>query len=407
MPRLRLVPLSLWSSRPQPSDPVFFRDERLSPELWGIVIDFVLDEIRHPYRYCTPTTFPHYQARFSLIDKQDKDSTLDDWKSIRLVCRTWRGLARSEPHINLRPVPSDRTKAEVLNGASSVIIRTGNTPQTKLRTLLLHTARSSNLTTVAFSSDCHQDGAAILLNNPSEFPNVRCLSLLSTSGIRPFWQALQDGYPQLVSLAIRYYRGEEMGHYMFKYLESLDINLWTSFRLSCPSLKHFAFHYACTEPMVEFLKEHGHHLQSLFLNRQSLKALKTPEKDIWSWFPNLQTLGRQIVTPFPPPPPGHPLQNLRVLSYYRSLATGSVLEALRTLPGVKCVYICPTDLDTESTDDLRVQCTERNVEVVDVIGYGKISILPLPSSRSWMSLALNSLVGSACTSLYYDGDRRR
>ncbi|KAG8752180.1 hypothetical protein FRC14_007273 [Serendipita sp. 396] len=260
----------------------------------------------------------------------------------------------------------------------------------------------NSLTTIIFGEGYHRHSLDTLLKNPSSFCNVRCLSLPNVKGDGSFWQELQDGYPQLVSLTIRQYAGGDTGRYTFENLEILDISIWKSFRLSCPSLKHFAFRYGCTPPIAEFLMEHGHQLESLFLDDYALigaevclkdlwmtgKDAQTMRKDIWALFPNIQTLG---IAPEPlrfTLPHEHPLRNLRLLPYGRTLNTDRVLEALESLPGVARVHIQSNDLKPGTLDDLRAQCLERNVEVVAVMNGKVIEYPTVPSFVGWIAVAL-------------------
>ncbi|KAG8864177.1 hypothetical protein FRC20_010327 [Serendipita sp. 405] len=86
----------------------------LPPELWKSIIDSIIDEIRHPYRYCRPATFPQYHARFSLADKLENDTTLEDWKSIRSVCWAWKQFAGPQPYLHLRHFQQDAPNEDTL-----------------------------------------------------------------------------------------------------------------------------------------------------------------------------------------------------------------------------------------------------------------------------------------------------
>ncbi|KAG8782879.1 hypothetical protein FRC15_006131 [Serendipita sp. 397] len=397
MPLFSSTFLSFWSSQPRRDESVPPHNERLPPELWGIVINFVVDEIRHPYRYCTPATFPQYQARFFLAGRLEKDSTLDDWKSVRLVCRTWKELAGSQPHAKIRRQQLESTTGS-LDEVSSIIVNFTATTQAEMRNFLLPPAISSTLTTIIFGPDYTQYGVDILLDNPSAFRTVRCLSLPSAGFRRQFWQELQDGYPQIVSLTIRNFVGNGRGRYTFENLEILDVNAWGIFRLSCPSLKHFSCRYDCSEPVAEFLREHGHQLESFFWDSYSvnpsemwlkeghsvnnsemwIRAPWASGKHVWKLFPNLQTLGLEVKMLFSSPPPEHPLRGLRILSHYHSVTMGSVLQTIQSFPGVTHIHVRPSDLHPDTMDDLRARCAERSVDVVDVVSAKMAPKPPVP-----------------------------
>ncbi|KAG8826488.1 hypothetical protein FRC18_010057 [Serendipita sp. 400] len=388
MPRNSFHLVSLWPSKPRVV--ASKRDERLPPELWSIIIDFILDEIRQPYQYCSPEKFPRYQARLSEADHLEEDSDLEGWRNIRSVCRTWRRLAGPRPHVNVMRVHADLSTGEsTFKGASSMLFHKQVDEQLIFGTLVRNPALTSHLTTIIFSEDRHWHGIDALLDNPSSFPRLRCLSLLSTRSRRPFWRRLEEGYPQLVSLTIRQYVCGDEGQYTLENLEILDISSWRDLELSCPSLKHLSIRQACTDTVIEFLMKHGDQLESLLLDDNALFRLLLRSEQFWTMFPNIQTLGKQAGGKAPPiPPPNHPLRHLRLLSHPKLLTISMILKDLDWFSGVTHLHVRPVDLHTDTMEQLRARCMERKVKVVEVPNLKLVSTPRLGSIVASMVLAV-------------------
>ncbi|KAG8752177.1 hypothetical protein FRC14_007270 [Serendipita sp. 396] len=403
-------------------------DVKLPPELWGIIIDFVLDEVRHPYRYCTPATFLEYQSRFALTGKLENDTTLDNWKHIRLVCRTWTGLAGSQPHVNIKRVALGITNASTQsvrifsirnetaapgferpglivlrrtlntpgsvfpawNGASSITIHKEVGKQPQIRAFLLRPEMNS-LTTIILGDGYYQWGLGTLLENPSSFRNVRCLSLPIVNGDSSFWEDLQDGYPQLVSLTIRQYTGGAIGRYTFENLEILDVSLWKSFRLSCPSLKHLTVRHGSPEHVMELLMDHGNQLESLILGGSVASAVAAHSGNVWAMIPNVRTFGRLVKAPFPVPPVGHPLQHLRLLSHRHPVDIGYVLKELESHPGITHIHIESKFFKSGNTKLLRARCLAHNVEIIGTLNESPLSVTSPPYYEVWLINVLVTL----------------
>ncbi|KAG8814677.1 hypothetical protein FRC19_001585, partial [Serendipita sp. 401] len=71
-----------------PTDPKF----QLPTELWIMILDCIVDEVRRPYLYCLPGTYPHYQSRLFNIENRTADYVTETWKNARAVCRAWKVL---------------------------------------------------------------------------------------------------------------------------------------------------------------------------------------------------------------------------------------------------------------------------------------------------------------------------
>ncbi|KAG8826667.1 hypothetical protein FRC17_008157 [Serendipita sp. 399] len=360
--------IPFWSPEP----PVVVEESKAVPslptELWGMIIDILVDQIRRPYWYCNPETFPQYQARLSAESGPEDDPALEDWKTIRFVCKAWKWLAGPSPHMYItRSDFESPTKESIFGGASSVILHCNVDGQLLRDNLLRDPNLTFKLTTIIFSEDRQWHGIDLLLDMPSAFPNLRALSLLSNASRRRFWRGLTKGYPLLVSLTIRFHVEDDMGSYIMNNLETLDMSTWDRFRLSCPSLKHLSIRHGYTSTMFEFLNKHGHQLESILIeNGYPL------DDQFWTMFPNIRTLGKSFyIKPISNPPPvTHPLRHLRLFSQRQKLRTDTILLEIGSLPAVTHVHIRPGDLSVgvleDTFEDVRARCQQKNVEVVKV-----------------------------------------
>ncbi|KAG8809074.1 hypothetical protein FRC17_003630, partial [Serendipita sp. 399] len=234
----------------------------LPPELWSIIIDAVLDESQHPYRYCTPSTFPQYQTRLNFADKIEEFWSSDDWKAIQLVCRTWNHLAGPRPHVYIRRFPLDvsgNKRFTGFQGISSIVVDREADKEAVIQHLSTETAIIHGLMTLVLD----YRGMDIVLGSPQSFSNLRCLSVASILSRGPFWSIIQDHFAQLVSLTVRGFAGFEVGTYTLKNVEFLDVGIWRQMRLSCPSLRHLALLRGDPAAVAAFLEEHGYLLESL------------------------------------------------------------------------------------------------------------------------------------------------
>ncbi|KAG8826491.1 hypothetical protein FRC18_010060 [Serendipita sp. 400] len=367
-------------------DPTYFSYEVLPPELWRIILDFILDEIRHPYLYCTPESFPQLQARLYYADMVEEDSKIDDWKKIRSVCRMWRELAGPRPHCRLSHLSS--IDSNMLRGTSSILFNK-DLHETGLFERIAHDSTfSRNLTTIIFGDEHPCEWVDLLFSDPSAFPNLRCLSLLSARSNLPFWEVIQIGFPQLTALTIRYFAPDQPRHYTLKNLEFLDVATMKPLRLSCPSLKHLSIRHGGTSAIMDFLTEHGPQLESISLQGAVLSTLMAQTDRLWSVFPNVKMFGKQATVTLPIPPLGHPLRHLRLFSRRNSLDADTIISGLNSFPEVSYLHVQSDDLDSITMRGLREQCLRRGVEVVKVLGMRS-----LPTSRvtSFITMAALSI----------------
>ncbi|KAG8815405.1 hypothetical protein FRC17_000726, partial [Serendipita sp. 399] len=135
-------------------------------------------------------------------DHVEGNDILQDWKTIRLVCRAWRSLVGPQPHRKIKSALSDSVLPTKLKGISSIFVDDASNAELVLRGILQRPVLSSHLTTIFFGNDRPWRGLDILLDNPSSFPNIRCLSVVAPRERSTFWQDLQDAYPKLVSLTV-------------------------------------------------------------------------------------------------------------------------------------------------------------------------------------------------------------
>ncbi|KAG8809898.1 hypothetical protein FRC19_004919 [Serendipita sp. 401] len=344
--------------------------ETLPPELWGMVIDLVLDEIRNPYLYCSPKTFSQLQMRLFHTENLERDSILDDWKRARSVCRTWRRLAGPCPHFLIKETLP--RKFQIREKPSSIFI--GGSPKQKaiMERLIQDPSIGHKLTTLAFGLVLiHQTGAVdLLLDQSSIFPNLRCLAFADAASQQPFWRGIQDGFPKLVSLTVRRHRQSFGGLYTLDNLQLLDVEAWRGFQLSCPSLKHLCISGGSSLATEEFLHSHSHQLES-FLSDSFSPSLSSCENSLqfWSAFPNLELLGmRAGLSRLQEPPAGHPLRYIQLSSFFESPRPDEVLPEIEPFRGITRLYLMPpipgSRVGTLTVDDLRDTCLARGIEIV-------------------------------------------
>ncbi|KAG8844765.1 hypothetical protein FRB91_002337 [Serendipita sp. 411] len=370
-------------------DLAYFSYGILPPELWRIILDFILDEIRHPYLYCTPASFPQLQARLYYADMLEEDSKIDDSKRIRSVCRMWWELAGPRPHRRLSHLPSFNSKERsMLKGTSSILFCTPFDEKTLFGRIAHDSTFSRNLTTIIFGEDHPYEWVDLLFAEPLSFPNLRCLSLLSVRSSLPFWEIIQTGFPQLTVLTLRSIVPDQPKRYTLKNLEVLDVATMKHLRLSCPSLKHLSIRHGDTSAITDFLVEHSQQLESLSLQGTALSTLIAQTDSLWSIFPNIRMLGKQATISLPTPPLGHPLRHLRLFSRCGSLDAETIISELNSFPNVTHLHIQSDDLESGTMARLRAQCHDRAVGVVNVP-----CMRPVPTSRvaSFITMAVFSI----------------
>ncbi|KAG8823042.1 hypothetical protein FRC19_004700 [Serendipita sp. 401] len=348
--------------------------QRLPPELWAIIIDFAIDEVRHPYRYCTSGTFSQFQKGLFYSGSLRENLFLRDWRTIRSVCRIWSRFAGPRPYLRICNVfpPEDRTLQE----ASSLFMGYKTNQVKTLNYLVQNPTLSRNLTTLTFGYmyPDRSDVIDLFLDNPSSFPNLHCLVLPNIETNQPIWQRIQDGFPKLVALTIHQYKGVDNGHYTLENLEILDTYAWIHYRLSCPALKHICIRGYTGDTVDHFLRIHGHQLESLLLDYQRPSILAPGPRKFWATFSNLESLGIYPQQPnFGGPRFKHPLRHLRLFSHRGSITPSIVLSEIGSFKGLTHVHVDVDDFylveeenGSRLADELRDRCREMGVELVEV-----------------------------------------
>ncbi|KAG8847934.1 hypothetical protein FRB91_011293 [Serendipita sp. 411] len=353
--------MPVWSSASHKKGPEL--NLELPKELWGIIIDLIVIPLRHPYLYCEPETFPQYQTVLWNVDTSNKIPLLEDWKRVRVVCKEWKQLAGVKPCVFLKEIGPNIHEA-----TSSVFIHGMGSPGLSMERIA---HLRENLTTLAlgFNTSADTNATDIVLENPSVFPNLRCLSVGSTRTKRPFWKVIQDEFPNLVSLTIRLNVYGEPGRYVLKKIEILSLLLLDGFQLVCPSLKHLHFYSANSVAAHQFITAHGYLLRSFIVSFPG--SIETQE-DVWSsTFPNLVTFGCRMGkrSHRAVPPSDHPLRHLRLTSDHDSLRPEQVMDEIDAygFPGLVSVQIRMNDMRQGTANDLKTQCRERGIRLVEIV----------------------------------------
>ncbi|KAG8847936.1 hypothetical protein FRB91_011295 [Serendipita sp. 411] len=340
---------------------------KLPIELWAMIIDLIVIPLRHPYLYCEPETFPQYDNLLSTIALSDQFPFLDDWKRVSAVCKEWKHLAGVKPCLFLKEEPCPGVPESDIHRATPSVFIYGRVNECLAMKRIAHL--KENLTTLAlgYNTQWGAEALDILLDDPSMFPNLRCLSLGSNRTTRPFWKVIQDEFSNLVSLTIRYGGYGKPGVYVLKKLEILSIYTLDGFQLVCPSLKHLHIHYTKGHAADDFIMEHGHQLQSFIGFTESPLY---SNKGFWSLiFPNLVTFGCGTWIKPSPAPSNHPLRHLRLISAYNSLTPEHVMARIDayTFPGLESIQIIMNDMAQGTTDELRARCRERGVRLIEIV----------------------------------------
>ncbi|KAG8821848.1 hypothetical protein FRC17_009716, partial [Serendipita sp. 399] len=225
------------------------------------------------------------------------------------------------------------------------------------------------LTTLTYCPYDHNDDAfaTAFVENAWNFPNLKCLRLSLVSATWPFWETIQNEFPNLVSLTLNVYyrvRGAP-GRYVLRNLETLDIPNWEGFQLVCPSLKHLALGYSTSDAVCEFVIEHGHQLESLLLPVWP-KSIAFPE-DFWETIcPNIVTFGKDINMTTPSCPPDHPLRHLLLLSEER-LTPEIFMAKIGSFPQIQSFHIREEDLIVGTIDQLKRRCQRKGIRLVEIV----------------------------------------
>lgn len=291
----------------------------LPPELWALILEYIVEASYADYKYCNSHSFPIYQARHlwpNTVDDKEWATLLQDCSNVRLVSREWAAITRS-----FRTVTFKDQRREEMQGMKKLVIKYNerdlNTNITRgvtssLRELILFRYRQDNLPT-------DHSGAVIdLLDNSHEFPNLRSLSIASSHVPPNFCTRLEQGFPLLVSLTL-VHRVDQPVSLSLPRLEILDICWQMHINLALPSLKHCGFRrFRQMESIKPFLRSHGERLESLLISQPWSPFTIIPlrykmDASVWTMCPNLKTLGWPLtyLVYLDPPPPDHPLCHLQ------------------------------------------------------------------------------------------------
>ncbi|KAG8828324.1 hypothetical protein FRC18_009778 [Serendipita sp. 400] len=352
---------------------------KLPTELWAMIIDFIVVPLRYPYLYCEPETFPQYEALFRNVDTSDKIPFLDDWKRIRAVCKQWKHFAGVNPCFFLQKQRWPKYSKPIIHQDTSIVFIYSKTNSRLSMECIAHL--KENLTTLALGSSTppYIDALDVLLEDPSMFPNLCCLSIHSSRTTRPFWKVIQDEFPNLISLTVRSDAYGSPGRYVLKNLEILSIPSLAGFELVCPSLKHLCYHSIQWTQAREFILRHAHQLQSFI---GFIPVPPNREENVWSSvFPSLVMSGGSMRygPPRGVPPPGHPLRHLRLTPKYTGWKSEDVMREIDAygFPEIKSVHVNMNEMRYGTTDALRARCRRRGIRLVEIVD-GKPPLIPPP-----------------------------
>ncbi|KAG8827171.1 hypothetical protein FRC18_009923 [Serendipita sp. 400] len=354
---------------------------KIPTELWAMIIDFIVVPLRHPYLYCKPETFPQYDDLLWNVNTSDKIPFMEDWKRIRAVCKGWKYLAGPNPWFFFKERPW-ADYPEIPQSTSIVFISSGVNEHLSMERIA---HLKGNLTTLALGSHTYDTNALdILFENPSTFPNLQCLSVYSTQTIRPFWQVLQDEFPNLISLTVRSYSRGTSVVCVLKKLEILSICSFGGFRLVCPSLKHLHIRSSRWYTESLLLKEHSQQLQS-FMGLIS-PTLSRETNILSSVFPNLVLSGCSMMSERGVPPPGHPLRHLRLFPNDNEWKPKDVMAEIDAvgLPELESVHINMNHLVHGTADDLRARCRKRGIRLVEIVDGIRAAVLPPQPKKAFI-----------------------
>ncbi|KAG8828323.1 hypothetical protein FRC18_009777 [Serendipita sp. 400] len=349
----------------------------LPTELWAMIIDLFLVGVRHSYLSCEPKTFPQYKELLWNVDTSDKIPILEDWKRVRTVCKEWKQRAGVKPFFFLKGTWPNFSGLDIPISTSILSIHCMEDPRLSMGRIA---HLRENLTTLAlgFTTSAGTVATDILLENPSMFPNLRCLSVGSTRTKRSFWKVIQDEFPNLVSLTVRLNVYGEPGRYVLKKLEILSLLSLDGLQLVCPSLKHLHFGSTTSASVREFIVGHGHQLESFIGSIWPFLIRKEP---VWSSiFLNLVMAGCSMrLGPRAVPPPDHPLRHLRLTAGHNGWKPEEVMAEIDAyaFPEIESVHINMNEMKYGTANELRSQCRKRGIRLVKIVD-GKPAVIPPP-----------------------------
>ncbi|KAG8804790.1 hypothetical protein FRC16_000044 [Serendipita sp. 398] len=291
----------------------------LPVELWRIILELALREVRDSYKFCSYKTFSQLQSSLRDPDCPHVSPLIEVWKIVRLVCRTWRRLAGPQFHL-----VANSPEMQLKGGIEEIVVRGGID---QLATLLNFSNYRTQFTQLTALVLCDGDpgntkvDAAIsfLLDRAVLIKSLRALSIAPRSPPTGFWGKLQRAFPDLVTLSVAHPINQSTMIFSMRQLEVFDFKLWQNryhrdVKISLPSLKHLALRGPYQPSMNDFIIKHGHQLESCLFEETPWSQRALEETTFWSTVPNLRLFGLSLdMNPvLKGPPRDYPLRHIRI-----------------------------------------------------------------------------------------------
>ncbi|KAG8862205.1 hypothetical protein FRC20_011309 [Serendipita sp. 405] len=342
-------------------DPKVFKSSQLPIEIWMVIIEFVLDEYRRPYLYCTAETFPQFQLHLSWCNRFNdlgKVEILGYWRNIRAVSRLWNHLARGPPYLILNDAHD-----HVPKGTSSILIKEKTEFSSFIQRALDDPNLTLNVTTIAFVGYRADNKAHLLFNNANLFPVLKCLMVDARFGGGMLWRHVGRAFPHLVALSVRTAINEATPEesMVLEKLEVLSLDGALPPGLVLPSLKHI-YIPNCPDLSHILWKNHGHQVESLLVTGATRKW----QAQIWETFPNIKVFGDRSYCDIPGPPDHHPLQYLPIFSE-SAKSYEQTTSIVSRFPGITHLHITHEFMEDADLNKLLEFCQEKSLEVVSAI----------------------------------------
>ncbi|KAG8825056.1 hypothetical protein FRC19_000493 [Serendipita sp. 401] len=382
---------------------VLHRSLGLPVELWQMILELALQEVRSPYDFCSYKTFSQLQNNLRNPDCCHVSSSIEVWKTIRLVCRTWKRLAGPQAY-RVIDNPATPLKGRV----KEVIVRGGIDQVATMLNLVNHQKRFTHLTTLVLcdgnAGRTRIDAAIqILLDQAALFKGLRCLSVAPREPLFGFWKKLQVAFPDLIALSVAHAIEQPMILSMER-LEVLDFKPWDARRnhldlkLSLPSLRHLSlrgtFHFA----MKDFLIEHGHQLESCLFEEPPWSVRDFEETMFWSIAPNLQLFGlsRNTQALLKGPPRDYPLRHVRISG--SGLDVRRVYKLVEHFSQISQVFL--TTSNSQSIEEAKMiqSLKEMGLVVTEIVESGFSPTLSISKEKAAFFSAL--VLGAAYVHLF-------
>ncbi|PVG02875.1 hypothetical protein CPB86DRAFT_779746 [Serendipita vermifera] len=343
----------------------------LPPELWVMILWYVLEPAISPHTFCSSDTYPALNLQFNNVRRP----IYGDWFRCRLVCRTWKNILGPYPSITC---PSDihlPKGEEELAGVTTIFINKLG-PYVGEPVDPQHHPELANRVTfllLGHHLDWDQSRRGIQLRLAITFRSLRCLCIgwISFPGDQDYWLTLSEGCPQLVFLNIC---GDInwSGNLSFPHLETLGVWLGIASRsepsYNLPKLAHFSF-TALFLPR-QLLHKYGASLRSLLLH--SSWSLDEITAEFWKEHASLQTFGIHPSQPRPivAPPPDHPLRHLCIfLQPWDTQRIQKIQETLVSFPLIRTVSIEIPDPTRREKRDLLQLAKQSGFELQFLLDY--------------------------------------